>query len=226
METEMRLFDSGENLIAESDYGGAVSLIGPFTLPADDTYILMAGRPDWSDVTGAFSVMVDLASILPLTSGAEISGRLENANTILFYSFSAETGDLFHIQMYGENVAFLLRSPAGEYLLDEGYYESPYVTLYSIPESGDYTLQIHTVMDFGVEYQLWVNPIIPTPLVSGEMATGTIEDGGVVYFSFESLGAKAWQLDAVLPDGDRYIEILTFRITGQCINIDCGVFPQ
>ena len=205
----MRLFDPDSQLMTESDYGGEVSLVGPLTLATDGTYSILAGRPDWSESTGAFSIMVDLVTYEPLALGAEVADRVDNGNTIRFFTFQVPAaGDLFSFNVAGELMHFLLWSPRGEYLLDNGTWDDPSVPLYQAPEGGEYTFLVNSIAPDGTDYTALVQQIVPIPLVSGETLSGTIYSTKPVFFAFETLGGKPWQIDAVLPnEGDRYMEI-------------------
>jgi hypothetical protein len=208
-ETEMRLFDPESQLITESDYGGTVSLIGPVTLATDGTYSVLAGRPDWSESTGAFSIMAGLVTYEPLTLDTVVTDQLDNANSIRFFTFSvAAAGDLFSFSVVGEMMHFLLWSPQGEYLLDNGTYDDPAIPIYQAPEGGEYTFLVQSIAPGGTDYTAIIKQIVPIPLVSGETLTGTITSAEPLFFAFETLGGKPWQIDAVLPsEGDRYMEI-------------------
>lgn len=208
-EVQMRLFDPDDQLIAESDYGGEVQVIGPLTLNADGNYSVLAGRPDWAEGTGSFSIMVDEASYHPLDLSTAVTDRLDNASEIRFFTFQVPAaGDLFSLGVAGEMMHFVLRSPQGDYLLDNGTFDDPGLPIYQAPEGGEYTLLVQSIAADGTDFTALVEMIEPLPLVSGETVSGTINSGQPAFFAFETLGGKPWQIDAVLPDfGDRYMQI-------------------
>jgi hypothetical protein len=208
IDAEMRLLDPNNLLVTEADYGGASQIIGPVTLSLDGNYTILAEQANVGESSGDYSIMVDSAVFTPLEMDGEISGQLDNSNTTLFFTFAVDAGDLARIAMVGESVGFVLFSPFGGYVLSEGYYNDPEISLYQFEESGTFTLYAQTINESGSDYSLMVDLIVPISLTSGQAATGDITSGEPMFFAFESLLGKTWQINATLPDsGDRYMTV-------------------
>lgn len=198
----VQLFDPQENLLAEAEGQGA--FIGPITLESDGTYFVNAGRPGWSDAIGSFTVMVEHADVQPIRNNA--NRKLQSRNHVEFFAFEAETGELYSYQVQADNAIMTLLAPDGSLVFEEGMYESPEMPLIQMPMDGEYLLVIRTPLLEGVDFTLHGQTVQPTVLEAGDPITGQINRR--VFFSFDSLAGKTWQLEAEFPAaGDGFMAV-------------------
>jgi hypothetical protein len=152
LDSYLELYDSAEEmLIYDDDGGGSLnSLIGPYVLPADDTYTVVATRCCGRGVggsTGTFSLLVSQPQLQPLVPNQPLTVELNGENPLAFVSLSELTG-VFSLtgELLSGDSAFgvVVRNTAGGYLT-QGY-GSPDTTavvdpLY-LPADGDYQILI------------------------------------------------------------------------------------
>jgi hypothetical protein len=205
----LRLFDSKSALVSESDYADTLALIGPLSLVAGEQYTVIASSQEWNESVDEFSIMVDNAGVVALTPGDEYTETLESSNQLHFLSFDAQAGELFGYDVYGNVINITVVSPGGQEIFDDGYFENPGLPLSQLPESGKYSVILHSLADGGTDYQLWVYDIEPIILASGDVLSGTINSQEPLIFAFDSQAEKTWLLESTLPDdGDRFMAIL------------------
>jgi len=226
----MRLFDPNVTLLSEAIYIGDTWMIGPVTLPNDGAYTVQAGRPEWSESIGVFSLMVERAALSPLTLDTETTGRLAHPNEIAFFTFDAQAGDLIELMITGVALGFTIYTPGGAELIRDGYADELRMDITALPEGGEYRLMFRTTEPSGADYRLLARRIIPIPLTPGEASIGTIQSQEMAYFTFDSLGGKPWRIEATLSEGgDRQMRI--YQLEGReawdtNIAVDYGSGPN
>lgn len=134
------------SLTTDDDSGeGYNALIGPFTLPETDVYLITA-RSLSSTSTGEYTLTLNKTEVSELVVGETLEVELEE-NTPLYFSFEATNGQEVTITVdSGDTIDTMLalRGPTGNYNLitddDSGGRLDPEIQRYLITEEGIYTV--------------------------------------------------------------------------------------
>lgn len=205
---EFTLFDSAQNEVQVSDSTGPVAALGPIELPATDSFIVSASRASWSDSTGAYSIMVDRATVTFYQPNTEVNSSLANPNSLAFLVMDGQAGDLYRLSVLGRSMAFIFAGSEAEDGVYEGIYDDPFVPMYQLPITGEYFAVVQSMSEDGTDFTLEFNQIVPQPLPATETLSGTLDSDNPPVFMFESGAGKAWEINATLPeDGDDYMAI-------------------
>ncbi|MDZ4671340.1 MAG: hypothetical protein SH821_10760 [Phototrophicales bacterium] len=198
-----RLFDANSNLLAETT---VFPFINNFTLPATQTYSLLISDPD--NGTGAFTAIVDFYLPTAIVLNTELSGSFASPAHLQFFTIDAQADTLFRYSSTGTQLGISVIDPQGELSSFQGMYDSPLLMLSQFEQTGQYIFMVHTDLPTGGEYRLFLESVIPTPLVGGTPVTGSRQINNPPVFSFDSPAGKTWELNATLPsNGSRQMVI-------------------
>lgn len=198
--TQVQLLGPGAKLLGrETDNGLAGTLLGPFTLPDNGTYTIIATRPD--DSIGDYRLLVDRATISEFSLGQEVSGTLPLGG-FNFYSFSGKAQDLVRYNLTGSNMGIVFIPPGDGTPMYDGMYDNPSSMFNILPTTGTYLVTVQTLNPDGVDYTLRIAPVELHPIKPGEPLTGKIGEIDPIVFSFESAARKIWALNATVTGGE------------------------
>lgn len=139
--------DTSFSLITDDDSAGNRNAnIGPYTLPADGTYLITA-RSYSTNAEGEFTLQFDLVDVVALEIGDSVEAELEE-DGMLYFSFEGTVGTEISIDVdSGDEIdtTLVLRSPYGYQLTsddDSGGRLDPAITGYLLSEDGVYTILV------------------------------------------------------------------------------------
>jgi 5-hydroxyisourate hydrolase-like protein (transthyretin family) len=104
----LTLRDSDEFIVAENDDGGDSlnSIIGPITLDYDDTYTVVVSSYDYhysNEVeSGDFALTINRGALTDVAYGVPQSIIFDEENSIYFFSFDAEVGEVLRVNVTGD----------------------------------------------------------------------------------------------------------------------------
>src|SRR5690606_19039100 len=145
MDPYLRLLDADGNVLAEDDdsAGSLNSRIGPYRLPANGTYTIVATSLGGRDA-GTFTLSLDTVTVQRIAYGQRITGELNPDEPQVEYSFSAEAGDVVSIDLESDDFdAYLtLKSAATQATIasddDSGSGRNARIGPFTLADSGDY----------------------------------------------------------------------------------------
>lgn len=198
MDPYLRLLDAGGSVLAEDDdsAGSLNSRIGPYRLPANGTYTIVATSLGGSD-TGAFTLSLDTATVQRIEYGQRMTGELSPDEPQAEYSFSAEAGDVVSIDLESDDFdAYLTLKSADTQATvanddDSGSGRNARIGPLTLADSGDYTIAVSAFFsDPEGEYSLTLNPVELVPLAFDEALEVQISGGQARYFTFEGTAGQ------------------------------------
>lgn len=146
----LELYDQNDNsysLITDDDSAGNRNAnIGPYTLPADGNYLIIARSYSTND-EGEFTLQFDLVDVVELEIGDSVEAELE-ADGMLYFSFEGTAGTEINIDVdSGDEIdtTLVLRSPYGYQLTsddDSGGRLDPAISGYLLGEDGTFTILV------------------------------------------------------------------------------------
>ncbi len=95
----------GQTLVADDDSGGNLnSLIGPYALPADGTYTVVATRfmRQQGSSSGPFTLLVDQASMTPISVNEATTVELSDSQPVAFFSYANMGRQVFSLSAQGQ----------------------------------------------------------------------------------------------------------------------------
>lgn len=210
---QVGLFDSDQSVLAESLDFGPTALLGPYTLPETATYFVSVARPDYSDMLGAFQVMVDVAEVTPAADSLDFDQALPNQ--INFFSLSATEGDILRLGLRGPMLQFALIPPSGENAIYDGIYDDLGLVAFQAPQTGMYQLFVQSFAPDVDTLSLRLSLLEPPTLTTDAPVSGTVTPDEPALVAFESQAGKTWRIDATVAEGTGagYLEIL--RLEGR-----------
>ncbi|MCL4249435.1 MAG: hypothetical protein KJ065_14920 [Anaerolineae bacterium] len=207
----MLLDPSGEQITFDDDDGGSLnSLIGPFSLPADGEYTLVATHccpgGDYAS-SGSFVVSVDKVDVQPLADGELLAFELADSQQVRVYAYTATEPQVVWVQTQalsgpGGAVLNVLNLNQDILLYDsrsqdtETVIAPPAPVYFSAP--GDYLVTLRqepAAFDAEaapVSGSLSASLLPMTALTLGETVSGTLDDANP--FAVRSFDVSATQL--------------------------------
>lgn len=193
MDPYLRLEDARGNVLAQDDdsAGSLNSRIGPFRLPVNGTYTIVATSLGGRDV-GEFSLTLAAPVVRRTEYGQRVTGELTAEENQVEYTFSAEAGSVISIDLISSDfdpTLTLLDGSSRSQLVyndDGGLNTNSRIGPYVLPEDGDYQI---VVAGLGVpdgEYTLTLNRVELTPVEMGAAVKTQISGSQATYFSFEA----------------------------------------
>jgi hypothetical protein len=172
--------------------GNLNSRIGPYEVPEDGTYIIIAdsfgNATGDTPSTGSYTLTLAAAIIAPIEYTQQVEGTISQDEPVMVYGFSGEEGDIITITFEGDvySLVVSLRQTGGEFeqqpYLDEGGIIGP-ITL---PESGNYNITVSSYDYYAAtEYSLVVERIVPINITIGDTINTNFDDEAVQFYSFE-----------------------------------------
>jgi hypothetical protein len=207
LDTEMRLFSPGGALLGEGENVLYGAMVGPVELTSDGRYTVSAGRPDWSEIDGEMSLLVDTLTISPMEMGDSQILDFGAPGEVQAFTMNAEAETIIRVQLWCGNCGYGIIAPSGEPFILDGIYGDPGEALAKLPESGEYQIFVES-LEVQDDLELYIDEPEIFPLTSNEPMSSVISTFEPAYFSFESQVDKVWQVNAELPqDGGREMEI-------------------
>lgn len=211
-DTYLTLLDEDGNEIASDDdsAGNLDSRIGPFALPADGEYTIVAQsyayRNGSGSASGAFSLTLDSFETEVIEYGESVSGSVTVSAPQAFYSFRGSEGDSVIIRLSSDDFdSFLtLSDPDGFELItndDGGGNLNSLIGPYTLPQTGDYLITASSLSGTSAgDFELNLERAELTSLEYGDAVTVDFdEENTVAYFTFE---AQSGDVIDILVDGD------------------------
>jgi len=198
MDPYLRLLDADGNVLAEDDdsAGSLNSRIGPYRLPANGTYTIVATSLGGRDA-GTFTLSLDTVTVQRIEYGQRITGELNPDEPQVEYSFSAEAGDVVSIDLESDDFdAYLtLKSAATQATIasddDSGSGRNARIGPFTLADSGDYIIAVSAFFgDPEGEYSLTLNSVELVPLAFDEALEVQISGGQTRYFTFDGTAGQ------------------------------------
>ncbi len=192
-DTFLELYDSSNILLIQDDDSGGnlAALITAFTLPANDTYRIVARA--YSTSVGEYELTLTRIKERPIAYGQTLTGELSAAEPQQRWLFEGQQGDVVNVSMAGlgslQDTYLEIRDLDGTLLAqddDGGKGEMALVAGFTLPYSGTYCISaMHTPSPYGVyevEYP-YGGPPTPTghPYGSYRLALLQVEVGTLTY---------------------------------------------
>ncbi|MBZ0296617.1 MAG: PPC domain-containing protein [Anaerolineae bacterium] len=143
---------NGTTLLTDDDGAGSLnSLIGPYALPADDTYTIIASSLS-GDAIGSYTLVFNTAAITSLAFDTPQEVTVETGGT--YFQFDAEAGQVIDIVAEsGDTVdtKMSLHSPSNYEVAsddDSGGSFDPAIRNFAVVETGTYTLLLSPYSEF------------------------------------------------------------------------------
>ena len=195
----------GNTLFQDDDGAGNLnSLIGPYTLPGDGTYTIIASRFLAADGTslGAFEVTLNITEVNELVIGEPLTAELPNSASDVFFSYTSAGGEIMEISANVPDSSgvytIVIENEAGEWV-NQGY-SQPNGELFQGPvfisDAGNYTFTVSREPEYDNQGQIiesdasltvvfTVQAVQDSPIALDETVSGTLNDENpVVYYTF------------------------------------------
>jgi hypothetical protein len=134
----------GYELISNDDGGGNLnSLIGPYPLPQTGDYMITARSLSGSS-TGNYTLSLERAELVELEYGETVTVDFDSSNTIAYFTFNANSGDIIDVEVEGDVDTNLTLNDIYNYVLaydeDGGRGYNPELFGVVLNQAGTYTL--------------------------------------------------------------------------------------
>jgi hypothetical protein len=204
----LQLLDAdGTVLIEDDDSAGSLnSRIGPFRIPANGDYTIVAtslGRDD----LGAFTLTLESVEIRRIEYGQRVSDELTEAQPEIELAFTAEAGDTIRIDLTSADFDSLLTlysgSPRQELIRDDdsGGSLNARIGPYVLTEAGEYYIKASSIFGGAVgAFELTLNRVNVLPIAFDEPESASISGTMGLVFAFE--GAPDQVVDVAIDSGD------------------------
>lgn len=206
LDSYLQLLDADGNLLQFDDdsAGNLNSLLGPYTLPQDATYTIVATRccPGGGGSTGAFELTLERMELTVLALNETYTLQMTDDNLITYFAYDATAGDILNVQAQviagvgGVNLE--IRDPQGNYI-SGGYAPvgSPGgIDLAYLNEAGRYLLVLRSDSFYvpadqrpptDLTLELTVTQVQTMSITVGETVTGELNDANPAdYYAFEA----------------------------------------
>jgi hypothetical protein len=214
MDPFLRLEDSRGTVLAQDDdsAGSLNSRIGPFLLPSNGTYTIVATSLGGEDV-GEFTLTLTSPVVRRTEYGQRITGELTTEESQVEYVFRADAGTAVSIDLTSPDFDATLTLLSGGtrsqliYNDDGGINTNSRIGPYVLPDDGDYQI---VVSGLGVpegEYALTLNRVEPTLVEMGDAIETQISGSQASYFSFEAEAGDV--IDVRIDSGNELDTALT-----------------
>jgi len=224
--------DGGEPLITDDDTAGNLnSLIGPFRLPADGTYTIIATRFMRLEGTsvGPYTLSLSLAQVNPLSLDETLTVELNDAAPQMFFTFSGQAGDVFSLEGRNlpESTADLridVRDPSNGYL-NQGYATINGLALVDplvLPVDGEYMVVVSgqpqgsaAPPDVLVRAMLTLRPVETTPIAFDEPVSAQVDDDApALHYIFTASRGDLLRLSGTRDGDSQPFEVLLINPAG------------
>ena len=212
----LRLFDANNNALAEDDdsAGGLNSRIGPFRLPANGVYTIVASSLNQSDV-GAYTLSLGQTSVRRIEYSQQVMDELSPQESIVDYLFTGQAGDTISIDLMSDDFDSYLRllsaSPSAELTTndDGGNGLNSRIGPFTLDQTGDYVIRVSALGNASESgaYTLALNRIKLSSLVFDTINKAEVSGNRSLYFSFE--GRTDQIIDIRVDSADSLDTILT-----------------
>jgi hypothetical protein len=197
----LRLLDANGRTLAEDDdsAGNLNSRIGPYRLPANGTYTIVATSLSGSDL-GLFDISLQTTTVRRLEYGQMVTGELSAETPTVDYTFSASADDIVSIDLESDDFDSYLTlsaaSPSREltYNDDGGMNLNARIGPYQLTEAGDYVVTVSALGSSVGKFRLTLNQVLANPLAFNEPAEALISGGQARYFTFEGRAGQVIDL--------------------------------
>jgi hypothetical protein len=191
------LDEDGDEIATDDDGAGNLdSRIGPFTLPADGAYTIVAQsyafRNGSGSASGAFTLALDRFETDVIEYGETVDGSLTASQAQVFYSFHAAEGDSVLIRLSSDDFdSYLtLTDPDGYQLItndDGGGNLNSLIGPYPLSVEGDYVITVSSLNGTSTgDYSLSLERAESQTIEFGDTVTAEFDDSNTIsYFSFE-----------------------------------------
>jgi hypothetical protein len=196
----LRLNDSKGNEVASNDDGAGNlnARIGPFKLPFNDTFTIVATSLSGT-ASGDFTVSLATAEISNIEYTQTVDGELTTAQAAVTYNFTGETGDSVSIAMNSDAFDSYLRlasaaDPSIDLVTndDSGGDLNAMIGPYVLPETGEYVITATSLNGTSTgSFTLSLSKIEMTALTIGEETSAELTSDQPLYFSFEGTIGQA-----------------------------------
>ncbi len=242
-DTFLDLQQNGQSIASNDDYNGLNSQIGPFALPEDGAYTIIA-RPLSETATGSYTLALSLAEVQTINYGDTVTGELA-ANENVSLSFEAEEDQVISIRMSGEDFIphIDLRASNGFSIAYDDAYDGgdAIVGPLLIPNDGLYVLNIGgfdisgSAVDYALSLELVeIETVEGGALSYGDSVTTQIAASAIHEWTFEGVAgdialidvsgsAATPDVEVILPNGVSFINSATFGAFG--MNENTHVLP-
>jgi len=198
------LLDADGQEIAMNDDGGPVSLssrIGPFSLPEDGEYTIVADsyshyfNNDASEAVGSFTLILEAVNMRRIEYTQQVKDELTREQSTAYLQFRGQVGDVINVVVETEGfsaditLSRLDPEAMGTTLMNGSDNSGDGVTMiggYMLPETGNYLIAVMSAAGDLGEFTLEVGKIEVTPLAFDETLELVFdEDNRLAYFSFD-----------------------------------------
>ena len=193
IDSYLQLVDAdGTVLIEDDDSAGSLnSRIGPYRIPDNGDYIIVATSLGRSDV-GRFSLTVESVQFQEIAYGQRLTGELTATQPTVDVTFTAEAGDTVTVELNSDDfdayLTLFAASPRTELISDDdsGGSLNSRIGPYVLTEAGDYQIQVSSLFDNEPgEFDLTLNRIVTSPINFGEPFSGSMSASSPLIFAFE-----------------------------------------
>jgi hypothetical protein len=192
MDPYLRLEDARGTVLAQDDdsAGSLNSRIGPFRLPANGTYTIVATSLGGRD-TGEFTLSLQAPVVQRTEYGQRITGELTPLESQAEYTFYAEAGTVISIDLISNDFDAYLTlasaNPRSTLITDDdsGIDRNARIGPYVLPDDGDYQIVVSAFGSAEGEYALTLNRVDAAPVEVGASVRTQISGDQAAYFSFE-----------------------------------------
>lgn len=208
----LRLEDASGNILAEDDDGAGSlnSRIGPFEIPQNGTYTIVATSLSGRDV-GNYTLNLTGAEIQRIEYTQRVTGELTGSETQADFTFTAQAGDVVSIGLTSDDFdSYLTLSRSGTELTsndDGGSGLNAHIGPYTLTETGDYVINVSAYNNEDGEYVLTLDRIDVIALAMGQTSKAEISGSRGIHFEFE--GAAGQLVDVRVNSGDDLDTYLT-----------------
>ena len=214
MDPYLRLEDARGGVLAQDDdsAGSLNSRIGPYRLPTNGTYTIVATSLGGDDV-GEFSLTLDAPVVRRTEYGQLVTDELSAEANQIEYTFRGESGTAISIDLTSNDFDATLTLLSGDsrsqlvYNDDGGINRNSRIGPFVLPNDGDYQIVVSGLGIPEGEYMLTLNRVDPTPIELGDAIEGQISGGQAAYFSFEAQAGDI--VDVRVDTGNEFDTALT-----------------
>lgn len=211
-DTYLTLLDEdGDELTRDDDSAGNLDArIGPYSLPADGDYTIVAQsyayRNNSGSATGDFTLTLEIVEIELIEYGESVEGTLTSSELSALYFFNGAAGDSVLIRLSSDDFdSYLtLSDPYGYEVItndDGGGNLNSLIGPYTLADTGQYMITARSLSGTSTgDYVLELERAEVSVLEFNETVTVDISDeSSAAYFTFE---ANAGDVIDVVVDGD------------------------
>lgn len=196
----LRLDDSKGNEVASDDdsAGNLNARIGPFKLPFNDTFTIVATSLSGT-ASGDFTVSLATAEVSSIEYTQTINGELTAAQPAVTYNFTGQVGDFVRIALNSDDFDSYLRLGSAKDSSvdlvtndDGGGSLNALIGPFALPETGEYVITATSLNGTSTgNFTLSLSKIEMTALTIGEETSAELTSSEPIYFTFEGASGQA-----------------------------------